>query len=562
MNYIKQTLSNNKKIIFLYILLGIFLSVLGTYNIKLFQIILDKFNMGDLTFKMIILYGFLMIMYIIFSYLENYPSVYLQNKLYLDFKLSALKKVSKIDYSKYQKLGLGKLTQKVENGSVAARDVVYEFYFRIFRELLPTMISSLVFIFMIDFKIALVVFIGYVLVFIITKIIIIKLYKLKESIVENEENMNKYLIRGFQELISFRINKKYRKEIEKCNNNINEIVNNKIKITLVHEAFFTIFALLVGIIKITVLIYAILSNKLSIGSVVALITLLGKAYEPIAIFNVIYVDYKLDKIVMNRYIEFLNLDDDMQLTNGKKVKIKDKNIIIDSLKYKYNKNLVLKDINMEIMSKKKIAIVGSSGSGKSTILKLILGLLKPTAGKVYIGKDKLQSINLNTLYDSISYVSQESPLFDGTLRENIIFDQNIPDKEIIKVLKKLNLSEFYNKLENGLDTEIGEKGILLSGGERQRIALARLFFDNSDLIILDEATSALDNQNEMIVLNLLLDCLKNKTVILVTHRVDLLKQFDSIYVIKDGIVVENGNYNDLNKKDTLFYKIGKKLGNE
>ena len=562
MNYIKQTLSNNKKIIFLYILLGVFLSFLGMYNIKLFQIILDKFNDGNLTFKMIIFYGFLLLMYIILSYLENYPSVYLQNKLYLDFKLSALKKISRIDYSKYQKLGLGKLTQKVENGSMATRDVVYEFYFRIFRELLPTMISSLVFIFMIDFKIALVVFIGYILVFIITKIIIIKLYKLKESIVENEESMNKYLIRGFQELISFRINKKYQREIEKCNSNINEIVNNKIKITLVHEAFFTIFALLVGIIKITVLIYAILSNKLSIGSVVALITLLGKAYEPIAIFNVIYVDYKLDKIVMNRYVEFLNLDDDMQLTNGKKVKIKDKNIIIDSLKYKYNKNLVLKDINMEIMSKKKIAIVGSSGSGKSTILKLILGLLKPTAGKVYIGKDKLQSINLNTLYDSISYVSQESPLFDGTLRENIIFDQNISDKEIIKVLKKLNLSEFYNKLENGLDTEIGEKGILLSGGERQRIALARLFFDNSDLIILDEATSALDNQNEMIVLNLLLDCLKNKTVILVTHRVDLLKQFDSIYVIKDGIIVENGNYNDLNKKDTLFYKIGKKLDNE
>lgn len=562
MNYIKQTLSNNKKIIFLYILLGVFLSFLGMYNIKLFQIILDKFNDGNLTFKMIIFYGFLLLMYIILSYLENYPSVYLQNKLYLDFKLSALKKISRIDYSKYQKLGLGKLTQKVENGSMATRDVVYEFYFRIFRELLPTMISSLVFIFMIDFKIALVVFIGYILVFIITKIIIIKLYKLKESIVENEESMNKYLIRGFQELISFRINKKYQREIERCNSNINEIVNNKIKITLVHEAFFTIFALLVGIIKITVLIYAILSNKLSIGSVVALITLLGKAYEPIAIFNVIYVDYKLDKIVMNRYVEFLNLDDDMQLTHGKKVKIKDKNIIIDSLKYKYNKNLVLKDINMEIMSKKKIAIVGSSGSGKSTILKLILGLLKPTAGKVYIGKDKLQSINLNTLYDSISYVSQESPLFDGTLRENIIFDQNISDKEIIKVLKKLNLSEFYNKLENGLDTEIGEKGILLSGGERQRIALARLFFDNSDLIILDEATSALDNQNEMIVLNLLLDCLKNKTVILVTHRVDLLKQFDSIYVIKDGIIVENGNYNDLNRKDTLFYKIGKKLDNE
>ena len=131
--------------------------------------------------------------------------------------------------------------------------------------------------------------------------------------------MNKYLIRGFQELISFRINKKYKKEIDKCQHNIDEIVDSKVKITLVHEAFFTIFAIIVALIKIGVLIYSLISHKLSVGYIVALITLLGKAYEPIAIFNVIYVDYKLDKVAMNKYIDFLNLADDKMLTSGKNI---------------------------------------------------------------------------------------------------------------------------------------------------------------------------------------------------------------------------------------------------
>ena len=562
MTYIKNVIKNNQKRIFIYISLGIFLAFLDMFNIKIFQEILDNLSLGNLTSNLIIIYGISLITYSILSYYDNYPSVYLQNKLYLDFKLSALRKLSKIDYNKYQKIGLGKLTQRVENGASATRDVYYEYYFRIFRELIPTILSSLIFIFLIDYKIAIAVLIGYIFVFIITKIIITKLYSLKEKIVENEENMNKYLVRGFQELISFRINKKYKKEIEKCQNNINEIVDSKVKVTLVHEAFFTIFAIIVALIKIGVLIYSLISNKLSVGYIVALITLLGKAYEPIAIFNVIYVDYKLDKVAMNKYVDFLNLDDDKMLTSGKNINFYNQKIIMKDVKFKYNNNLTLNNINLEINHNEKIAIIGKSGSGKSTILKLLTGFLKPTNGDVYIGDTKLSEINLNKFYDYIFYLSQESPLFDGTLRENIIFDKEIPDNEIIKILELLNLNEFYNKLENGLDSEIGEKGILMSGGERQRIALARLFFDDSNIIVLDEATNALDNKNERNVIDLLLNKLHNKTIIFVTHKVGLLKQFDNIYVVKDGKIVESGNYNSLNNKDKYFYEFSQKLNNK
>jgi ATP-binding cassette subfamily B protein len=147
------------------------------------------------------------------------------------------------------------------------------------------------------------------------------------------------------------------------------------------------------------------------------------------------------------------------------------------------------------------------------------------------------------------------PIFDGTLRENLVFDKIIEDKEIIKVLKLVSLDKLYEKLENGLETELGEKGITLSGGERQRIALARLFFDNSKIIILDEATSALDNIIEKQVMENILKKLKNKTIIIIAHRLETIKDVDEIYVLSEGTIKEKGKYEELICKRGYFTKL-------
>ena len=227
-----------------------------------------------------------------------------------------------------------------------------------------------------------------------------------------------------------------------------------------------------------------------------------------------------------------------------------------SFSYVKGKN-VINDLSFKINKNSSVALVGESGSGKTTIIKLIMGLVKYNNGNILIDNNELSKLNLNSFYDNVTYVSQEAPIFDGTLRENLVFDKKISDEEIIKVLNLVCLDTFYKKLENGLDTELGEKGIRMSGGERQRVALARLFFDDSKIIILDEATSAMDNITEKHVMKNIVKYLRNKTLIVIAHRLETIKDIDKIYVLYDGIIQEQGKYDELLDKNGYFTKLYK-----
>ena len=565
MKLFKEVIKNNLKMIIFYILIGIIINFLNLYTVTYYQKILDAFQFKTLTLLPIIVYGILLIVSTILGYIENYPEQKLITKLYLDFKLQSLKKIKTIDYLEYQKIGTGKLSQKVEDGASASKDIIINFYLKTFRYLLPTSIFSLIFIYNVKKELVLFVILGYIIVIIVSNLILNKLYKLKENILYNQEFLNKHLIRGFMELAVFRTNKKFDTEIEISKNGIKNIVDNKTKIKLVHEMFFTVFALIVNILKTIVLGYAVLNSNLSVGSIVTVLSLLSKAYEPIAIFNVEYVDYKLNKVTVNKYIEFLNIKDDAYLEKGISIKNINGSIEFKNVTYSYNnfKNII-DNLSFKIERNSKVAFVGESGSGKSTIIKLILGLLKYKSGNVLIDKNELNKINLNCFYDKVTYLSQDCPIFDGTLKENIVFDKNIDDDKIIAVLKLVNLDKFYQGLENGLATELGEKGIKMSGGERQRVALARLFFDDSKIIILDESTSALDNITEKKVMKNILNKLSNKTFVIIAHRLETIKEVDNIFVLSEGKIVEQGKYQELLNKNGYFkklYTVNKNVGN-
>lgn len=558
MKLFKEVLKNNQKMIIFYIVIGITINFLNLYSVTYYQKILDAFQYQNLTITPLIIYGVLLIVSTILGYLENYPEQQVKNKLYLDFKLQALKKLKTIDYLEYQKLGTGKLTQKVEDGAIASRDILVDFYLKTVRYLLPTSLFSLIFIYQVKKELVLFIFLGYVIVIITSNIILKRLYHLKENILDNQELLNKHLVRGFMELVVFRTNKKYDTEIKVTEEGIKNIVNSKTKIKLVHEIFFTVFALIVNILKVIVLAYSVLNSSLSVGAVVTVLSLLGKSYEPIAIFNVEYVDYKLNKVTVNKYLEFLDLKDDQNLTIGKRIKQVEGRIEFKDVSYSYQKEKkLIENLSLKINKNDKVALVGESGSGKSTIIKLIMGLIKNQEGKILIDKNDLSKLNLNDFYDNVTYVSQESPIFDGTLRENLVLDKKISDKKIKEVLKLVCLEKFISHLENGLDTELGEKGIRMSGGERQRVALARLFFDDSKIIILDEATSAMDNITEKEVMENILKRLKNKTVIIIAHRLETIKDVDNIFVLKDGKIIEEGTYKELLQENTYFKELYK-----
>lgn len=555
MHYSREILKKNRIWVFIYISLGIFNAFLANYKADFFQRVIDGLADQTLAFSSIILYGVILLVNYCMNYLDNYPETKLDHGIYLDFKLLALRKISTIDYVEYQKIGTGKLVQRIENGASAGRDVLFHFWLCFIRSLLPTVAFSVYFIWRIDTHITYVLFAGYLIIFVITNILLKFLYKIKETILNSEELLNHYLVRGFMEMLVFRMNKQFTNEMKKTRDAKENIVSSKVKMTMIHEAFFTIFALLVAILDIAILFYAWKTQSLTVGSVVALITLIENAYTPIAIFNVLYVQYKLDKEAYGRFVEFLNLKDDKQLTTGHTLKSDVGEIAVNHLSFQYETRTIFDNLSLSIKRGEKIAFVGESGSGKSTLIKLLLGLLKYDKGEIRLGDMELRDICLMDLYDKVRYLSQNTPVFDGSIKENLVFDKNVPEEQIWNALRKVQLSYFVEKLATGLDTQIGEKGTCLSGGEKQRLALARLWFDDSELVILDEATSAMDNLTEESVMKAVMQQLNGKTVIAIAHRLNSIAGFDRIILFKDGKIVGQGSFEELLRTNAYFVDL-------
>lgn len=555
MHYSREILKKNRIWVFIYISLGIFNAFLANYRADFFQRVIDGLADQTLAFSSIILYGVILLVNYCMNYLDNYPETKLEHGIYLDFKLLALRKISTIDYVEYQKIGTGKLVQRIENGASAGRDVLFHFWLCFIRSLLPTVAFSVYFIWRINTHITYVLFAGYLIIFVITNILLKFLYKIKETILNSEELLNHYLVRGFMEMLVFRMNKQFTNEMKKTRDAKENIVSSKVKMTMIHEAFFTIFALLVAILDIAILFYAWKTQSLTVGSVVALITLIENAYTPIAIFNVLYVQYKLDKEAYGRFVEFLNLKDDKQLTTGHTLKSDVGEIAVNHLSFQYETRTIFDNLSLSIKKGEKIAFVGESGSGKSTLIKLLLGLLKYDKGEIRLGDMELRDICLMDLYDKVRYLSQDTPVFDGSIKENLVFDKNVPEEQIWNALRKVQLSYFVEKLATGLDTQIGEKGTCLSGGEKQRLALARLWFDDSELVILDEATSAMDNLTEESVMKAVMQQLNGKTVIAIAHRLNSIAGFDRIILFKDGKIVGQGSFEELLRTNAYFVDL-------
>lgn len=230
-------------------------------------------------------------------------------------------------------------------------------------------------------------------------------------------------------------------------------------------------------------------------------------------------------------------------------------IAIKNLSFQYEERKIIDDLSLSIKKGEKIAFVGESGSGKSTLIKILLGLLKYSQGKVRLGDMELRGICLDNLYDRVSFLSQDAPVFDGTIKENLVFDRMVPEERIRDALREVQLSDLVENLAEGLNTEIGEKGTCLSGGEKQRLALARLWFQTPELVILDEATSAMDNLTEENVMKSIMSKLKDKTVIAIAHRLNSISGFDRIILFREGKIVGQGTFEELLRTDSYFMDL-------
>ena len=224
--------------------------------------------------------------------------------------------------------------------------------------------------------------------------------------------------------------------------------------------------------------------------------------------------------------------------------------------YSEKKNTVFKNLNFTVAKNEKLAVAGESGSGKTTIVNLLLRFYEPTSGSIYINGTDIKDLTLKSLRSLITVVSQETYLFNGTIKENLLHaNENADEEKLIDACKAANIHSFIQSLPEGYNTKVGERGLNFSGGQRQRIAIARAVLKNSPIVVLDEATSSVDTENENEIKQSLNHLLRNRTSITIAHRLNTIENSDRILVLLRGEIVEEGSHKELILKDGYYKKL-------
>ena len=299
-------------------------------------------------------------------------------------------------------------------------------------------------------------------------------------------------------------------------------------------------------------------SSLTVGDITVLVALLGKTYMPVNSLLNIQVDWMRAMALFSRIFDYYDME--VEIKEPKDPKIPEHitgEVEFRHVDFSYDPDRqILKDVSFKLESNKSMAIVGPSGSGKSTIINLIPRLYDVCAGSVMFDGIDVREMDLAKLRSSVGVVSQETYLFNGTIRDNLRYaNPSATEEEMIEACKKANIYDFIQAQEKGLDTMVGNRGLKLSGGEKQRISIARVLLKDPKLLIFDEATSALDSISESKIQEAIDPIIKERTSILIAHRLSTILAADKIYVLKDGQIVESGQHKDLVRAKGVYTEL-------
>ncbi len=388
-----------------------------------------------------------------------------------------------------------------------------------------------------------------------------RMSKVVSEAIEKSGDLNKYLIDLFKNHKIIKIFQREKFENERSEKFVDKLKEKQIKISTVLIRATPIMEVLTGTMIAILIFYSgklIITGQLSINNFFSFLAAMMLAYQPVKTLATINIGVGqglsaarriLPIIDLNNRINDNHLEKKLELTNG--------TIVFKNLNFNYisnKENKVLKNINLEIEGGKMTALVGHSGSGKSTILNLIPRIYDAVSGDILIDGQSTKKVNLETLRKEISIVDQNTTLFDDTVYNNIKYAKpNASTEEIIKAAELSMSLDFINNLENKFETIIGENGVKLSGGEKQRLSIARAFLKNSKIILLDEATSSLDSETEDKIQKAIEVLTSNKTTVVIAHRLSTILNSNKIYVIDNGSVVGYGKHEKL-LNDSEIYK--------
>ena len=371
--------------------------------------------------------------------------------------------------------------------------------------------------------------------------------------------LNTHLIELFKNHKLIKIFQREEYESKRTDSYLDQLKDKNIKINTVYVRLSPIMETLTGIMIAILIFYSgklALDGDIEIGNFFSFLAAMMLAYQPVRSLSTINMVLNQGLSAAIRILPIIDNENKIHdYKNSKDINIINGEIKFQNLNFKYNskEDYVLKKVNLNIAGGKMTSLVGHSGSGKSTILNLIPRFYDAQSGDILIDNQSIYKVKIKSLRDKISLVSQDTTLFDDTIKNNIKYAKNdVSDEDIISAAKFSYSHEFIEKLPNKYETIIGENGVRLSGGEKQRISIARAMIKRSPIILLDEATSSLDAETESKIQDALKILTKDRTTIVIAHRLSTILNSDQIYIINDGNVVANGKHDELLNNSKLY----------
>lgn len=369
------------------------------------------------------------------------------------------------------------------------------------------------------------------------------------------------LITGMQEIKLNACEQQKRWQWERIQTKIYKLTSKGLALAQWQQSGGILINQLKNIIIIALVASFVIKGSITLGMMVAIQYIIGQLNSPVEQLIVFFRKYQDAKLSLDRISDIYNKDDE---DANSSVPVKDnrkQSIRLENVTFRYdklNEKATLDHVNVTFESGKTTAIVGLSGSGKTTILKMILGFYKPDEGKVIIGNTNLNNCNLRNWRKRCGIVMQDGFIFSDTIAANIAAgEENIDEERMIKAAKIANISEYIDELPMGYNTKIGAEGNGLSMGQKQRILIARAVYKNPDYIFMDEATNSLDANNEKEIMHRIDDFLKGKTAIVIAHRLSTVRNADKIIVVQDGKIAEEGNHEQLISLSGIYYQLVK-----
>lgn len=492
------------------------------------------------------------------EFIRQYLAQWTSNKILYDIRKKLYNHLQALSARFYANNQVGQVISRVINDVEQTKDFILTGLMNIWLDCI-TIIIALSIMFFLDVKLtlaALFIFPFYILTVYVFFGRLRKLTRERSQALAEVQGFLHERVQGISVVKSFAIEDNEAKNFDKKNTNF---LTRALKHTRWNAYSFAAINTVTDIGPIIVIgvgAYLAISGSITVGTLAAFVGYLELLFGPLRRLVASFTTLTQSFASMDRVFQLI--DEDYDIKNGvgaQPIEIKQGRIDIDHVSFQYNDNEapILKDINLSIEKGETVAFVGMSGGGKSTLINLIPRFYDVTSGQILIDGHNIKDFLTGNLRNQIGLVQQDNILFSDTVKENILLGRpTATDEEVVEAAKMANAHDFIMNLPQGYDTEVGERGVKLSGGQKQRLSIARIFLNNPPILILDEATSALDLESESIIQEALDVLSKDRTTLIVAHRLSTITHADKIVVIENGHIVETGTHRELIAKQGAY----------